>query len=90
MLKTLDIVGQLREGVSRKIDNTIYVVSEQYQGYYWGWHDAEPTSTEAQAWVYSFNVSDPTNPRQVGELKVFEGGGGQTTDAKGNVDLVER
>jgi hypothetical protein len=65
VLKTLDIIGNLREGVSRKIDKTIYVVSEQYQGYYWGWQTADQTN-EAQAWVYSYDVSDPANPRQVG------------------------
>jgi hypothetical protein len=86
VLKSLDIIGQLHEGVSRKIDSTIYVVSEQFDGYYWGWQtpDDQP---EAQAWVYSYDVSDPTNTRQVGQLPVFQGGGGVTTDANGNVTL---
>jgi hypothetical protein len=84
VLKTLDIIGELHEGVSRKIDSTIYVVSEQFQGYYWGWQTPED-QPEEQAWVYSYDVSDPTNPKQVGQLPVFQGGGGVTTDAKGNV-----
>ena len=33
VLSTTDIIGQLREGVSRKIENTIYVVSYIAQGY---------------------------------------------------------
>jgi hypothetical protein len=84
VLKTLDIIGDLREGVSRKIDKTIYVVSEQYQGYYWGWPSPNQTN-EAQAWVYSYDVSDPTNPRQVGQLSIFKGNGEMVTDAAGNI-----
>jgi hypothetical protein len=84
VLKTLDIIGNLREGVSRKIDKTIYVVSEQYQGYYWGWPTADQTN-EAQAWVYSYDVSDPVNPRQVGQLNIFKGNGEVVADANGNV-----
>ena len=84
ILKKLDIIGQLHEGVSRKIDSTIYVVSEQFGGYYWGWPTTDQT-TEAQAWVYSYDVSDPTNPRQVGQLPIFQGGDGTTADANGNV-----
>ena len=74
ILKTLDIIGQLHEGVSRKIDSTIYVVSEQFEGYYWGWQ-TPADQPEEQAWVYSYDVADPTNPRQVGQLQVFQGGG---------------
>ncbi len=70
---TLDITGQLREGVSRKIDSTIYVVSYFPQSYYWGWQpDADP---KEQAWVYSFNVSDPAHPVEKDRHKIFEGGG---------------
>ncbi len=75
ILKTVDIVGELREGVSRKIDNTIYVVSYIPQAYYWGWRYELPTDPQKeQAWVYSFNVADPRNLRQVQKLKIFEGG----------------
>jgi hypothetical protein len=84
VLKTMDIVGQLREGVSRKIENTIYVVSYQPQGYYAsGWYAARATSTTAkeQAWVYSFDVSDAKNPKTVNELKIFEGGSVQFTSS---------
>jgi hypothetical protein len=75
--KTVDIIGQLREGVSRKIENTIYVVSYQRKGYdYAGWYAARPmaATTTDQAWVYSFDVSDPKNLEKVNELEIFEGG----------------
>jgi hypothetical protein len=71
--KTMDIVGQLREGVSRKVDSTIYVVSQQWGGYSWGWPSVDVVQRE-QAWVYSYDVSDPGNPRQAGQLQIFEGG----------------
>jgi hypothetical protein len=74
VLKTLDIIGQLREGVSRKIDNTIYVVSYFSRGYWWGWGYDQDNTRQDQAWVYSFNVADRMNPTKIGELKVFEGG----------------
>ena len=44
VLKTIDISGKLREGVSRKIDDTIYVVSYVPQSYSWGWR-VDPTQT---------------------------------------------
>jgi hypothetical protein len=77
VIKTMDIIGQLREGVSRKIENTLYVVSYQPKGYYpYGWYAARATAvtTTEQAWVYSFDVSDPKNLKKVGELEIFEGG----------------
>jgi hypothetical protein len=77
VIKTVDIVGQLREGVSRKIENTLYVVSYMPQGYYYsGWYYARATAATPteQAWVYSFDVSDPKNPKKVNELEIFEGG----------------
>jgi len=77
IIKAVDIVGQLREGVSRKIENTLYVVSYLPQGYYYsGWYAerSTTTTTKEQAWVYSFDVSDPKNLRKVNELEVFEGG----------------
>ena len=85
VIKTIDIVGQLREGVSRKIDDTIYVVSYMPQSYYWGWAYGADQTTE-QAWVYSFNVADRDNPALVDKLQVFEGGGyqrQQSTPAEG-------
>lgn len=52
------------------------------QGYYYsGWYSARATGgigTE-QAWVYSFDISDPKNLRQVDALQVFEGGSVQFT-----------
>ncbi|MBI3184806.1 MAG: beta-propeller domain-containing protein [Myxococcales bacterium] len=74
VLKTIDIVGELREGVSRKIDDTIYVVSHIPQSYYWRGYPYGDQRTE-QAWVYSFNVKTPSDPVLVQKLKVFEGGG---------------
>jgi hypothetical protein len=80
VIKTTDIIGQLREGVSRKIEDTIYVVSYIPQSYYYGWSYARPsTPAKEQAWVYSFDVSDAKNPRKVNELQIFEGGSTQFT-----------
>lgn len=84
VLKTLDIIGQLHEGVSRKIDNTIYVVSEQWGGYYWGWNTPDQVTKE-QAWVYSYDVSDALNPRQAGQLQIFEGGNSNVSDPRGAI-----
>lgn len=74
VLTTIDIVGQLKEGVSRKIDDTIYVVSHMPQSYYYRGYPYAQQRTE-QAWVYSFNVADPKNMVLVEKLKIFEGGG---------------
>jgi hypothetical protein len=78
LIKSLDIVGQLREGVSRKIDDTIYVVSYVPQYYYWPGASSGQSPTE-QAWVYSFSIADPANLVKVDELQIFEGGGGATS-----------
>ncbi len=77
LLKSVDIVGQLREGVSRKVENTIYVVSYISRYYYWGWNYYGNSSNQQkeQAWVYSFNVADPKNLKLVDSFKIFEGGG---------------
>jgi hypothetical protein len=73
VVSTLDIKGQLREGVSRKVEDTIYVVSYFPQSYYWGWRP-EPEAAREQAWVYSFNVADPARPVEKARHKIFEGG----------------
>jgi hypothetical protein len=92
VLKTIDIIGQLREGVSRKIDNTIYVVSYIPQGYYgwwywdWGWYGPIDTQQE-QAWVYSFNIADAKNPALVDKLQIFQGG---STSSSGNTGGVSK
>jgi hypothetical protein len=83
VVRTIDIRGQLREGVSRKIENTIYVVSYFPRTYFWGWRP-EPDQMREQAWVYSFNVANPQDVKQVGELKIFEGGSVSIDDAQGN------
>ncbi len=76
VLQTVDITGQLREGVSRKIEDTIYVVSYIPRYYYSGWnYYYNKNKAKEQAWVYSFNVKDPKNLQVVQKLKVFEGGG---------------
>ena len=90
VLKTIDIIGQLREGVSRKIDNTIYVVSYIPQGYYgwwywdWGWYGPIDTQQE-QAWVYSFNIADAKSPALVDKLQIFQGGSVSANGAGGGV-----
>ena len=84
VLSTVDIVGELREGVSRKIDNTIYLVSYISQTYYWGWgYEVSSNPQPEQAWVYSFDVSDPKVLKQVGQLQIFQGGSVQVSDPKG-------
>jgi hypothetical protein len=81
VLKKIDIIGELREGVSRKIENTIYVVSYIPQYYWWGWrYQNNNQEQKEQAWVYSFNVADPTNLKLVEKLQLFEGGSYQIED----------
>jgi hypothetical protein len=77
ILKRLDIIGQLREGVSRKVENTVYVVSYFPQSYYYFGYPFGEDRRE-QAWVYSFDVSNPAEPREVERLRIFEGGSGST------------
>src|SRR6185369_15182902 len=50
------------------------VVSYWARGYWWGWGYDLDNTRQDQAWVYSFNVADRSNPTKTGELKVFEGG----------------
>jgi hypothetical protein len=84
VIKSIDITGELREGVSRKIDDTIYVVSYISQSYYWGWGYTHPSGQQKeQALVYSFDVSNPAAPKVVGQLRVFEGGSVQISDPQG-------
>jgi hypothetical protein len=81
LLQAQDLAGQLREGVSRKIGNSIYVVSYQPSGYwYYGWGAQNGQQPNEQAWVYSFDATTPSNLKQVGQLKVFEGGSTSTYD----------
>jgi hypothetical protein len=81
LLQAQDLAGQLREGVSRKIDNSIYVVSYQPSGYwYFGWGPQNGQQPNEEAWVYSYDVSTPSNLKQVGKIKVFEGGSTSTYD----------
>ncbi len=81
LLQAQDLPGQLREGVSRKIENTIYVVSYQPSGYwFWGWGPRTVVPPNEQAWVYSFDATVPSNLKEVGKLKVFEGGATESYD----------
>jgi len=72
ILQSIDMIGGLEEGVSRKVGDTVYVVSTQYRDY---WMRVGDKGGKEQAWVYSFDVSDPGNVRKVQELQIFEGGG---------------
>ena len=83
VLQRLDVIGQLDEGTSRKIGDTIYVVSHQRRGYYsgWRWQQSSGERDRLQAWAYSFNVADPKNLKLVDQLKIFEGGDGNTSEA---------
>jgi hypothetical protein len=89
ILQTVDIIGNLREGVSRKIENTIYVVSDVAQNYWWGWNYPGQSRAEQkeQAWVYSFNVANPSSMQLVKKLQIFEGGGVQFNDPKLGIGL---
>ncbi len=88
VIKTVDIKGELREGVARKIENTIYVVSYLSPWYWWGWNYGNNTPQQKpQAWVYSFNVADPSNLQLVQQLKVFEGGSVNFNDPKLGISL---
>ena len=79
LLQAHDMAGQLREGVSRKIEDSIYVVSYQPAGYwYYGWGPQNDQQPNEQAWVYSFDASTPSDLKQVGQIKVFEGGSTST------------
>ncbi len=80
LLNATDIVGELKEGVSRKIDDTIYVVSSIPQWYWYGWQSPGAMQPKEQAWVYSFNVADAKRPVLVQQLKIFEGGSVQEYD----------
>jgi hypothetical protein len=73
VLEKIDIVGELREGLSRKVGDVVYVVSEIPQWYAYGWSRDTEKKPE-QAWVYSFNVANPADVKQVQKLQIFEGG----------------
>ncbi len=72
VLQRFDIKGKLREGVSRKIDNTIYVVSYTPRSYYWGWSYQRRTQPTEQATVYSFNVANPKAVREVQHIDLIK------------------
>lgn len=77
VLERIDIKGQLREGLSRKVGNSIYVVTQDWA------YSANGTEDDKkeQAWVYSFDVANPRDIKKIQQLKVFEGGAGNTNAA---------
>jgi hypothetical protein len=78
VVATIDIPGKLFQGVSRKVGSTIYVVSASPQS-----GEASDSPVE-QAWVHSFSVADPLQPKKIAEYEVFEGGAADgPADAKG-------
>ncbi|MFH1131817.1 MAG: beta-propeller domain-containing protein, partial [Pseudomonadota bacterium] len=89
ILQTIDIVGNLREGVSRKIEDTIYVVSYIPRYYQWGW-SYNALDEKEQATVYAFNVADPKNLNLVDELKIFEGGSYEYHDKNYNSSFTRQ
>jgi hypothetical protein len=75
VLQRHDIEGLLREGLSRKVDDTIYVVSEKPSWYYNGWGGYGGQSGDESAWVYSYDVRDTNKVKSVDKLQLFAGGG---------------
>jgi hypothetical protein len=88
ILSRFDIEGQLREGVSRKIGDVIYVVSYVASGYgWWGWWGSTTPSSQADtAWVYSYDVSNPAAVKPVDSLQLFQGGAVHQMSSDGYVD----
>lgn len=79
VLETVDIKGELREGLSRKVGDTIYVVTQDWA---YSFYQNQEQAKE-QAWVYSFNAANPKDVKLVQKLKVFEGGAGnESTDGQ--------
>ena len=75
VLKRLDIIGELREGVSRKVENTVYVVSHSRRATTSSAIRSERTGGSKPGSMPS-TWADPTNPRwRSGAL--FEGGSAQ-------------
>ncbi|MEM1009303.1 MAG: beta-propeller domain-containing protein, partial [Myxococcota bacterium] len=73
VLQRFDIKGHLREGVSRKIEDTLYVVSYTPRNYWWGWsYNHTSRNQSEQATVYSFNVENPRNIRKVQSLDLLK------------------
>tara|TARA_B100000609_G_scaffold184920_1_gene168267 strand:+ start:4799 stop:8083 length:3285 start_codon:yes stop_codon:yes gene_type:complete len=72
ILRRFDILGKLREGVSRKVGKTIYVVSYQAPDYYWGWRRPTQKDTKDRATVYSFDVTDPSNVKKIQSLELID------------------
>ena len=73
VLKTIDIRGQLREGVSRKIENTIYVVSYCPQTYFWGWRPEPRPDRRSRPGSTRSTWPTRQNARKAGELQDLRG-----------------
>lgn len=70
-----DIAGLLREGLSRKVDDIIYVVSQKPSYYYDGWSYGGSAMGDESAHVYSYDMRDPMQVKEVDKLQLFSGGG---------------
>ncbi|MBW2736906.1 MAG: beta-propeller domain-containing protein, partial [Deltaproteobacteria bacterium] len=70
-----DIEGLLREGLSRKVEDTIYVVSERPSWYYSSGWSGQSGYGEEEVHVHSFNVSDPKQAVEIDRLQLLSGGG---------------
>jgi hypothetical protein len=73
IIQRYDIDGLLREGVSRKVEDSLYVVSYQPTYYYSGWR-RQSNASEERAYVYSYDISDPKAIAPIDELELFKGG----------------
>lgn len=76
LLEAIDIKGDLREGLSRKVGNSIYVVSEEQS---WMTSSASD-SNKTRVFVHSFDVSNPKDVKKVQSLKIFEGSNQSVND----------
>ena len=83
IIERYDIDGLLREGVSRKVENSLYVVSYQPTYYYSGW-SYQNNSGEESAYVYSYDISDPAAIVPIDELQLFKGGAIDETNPDGS------
>jgi len=72
ILQRLDIQGQLREGVSRKVGKVLYVTSYKPTTYYAGWSYQRNQGKE-QLTVYSFDVRDPKAVKEIQSIQLLEG-----------------
>ena len=82
--RRLNIRGKLREGVSRRVGDIVYVVSSVSSTHGWGWNmpGKLPGQQQEQAWVHSFDVSDAGDVKPADRLLVFKGGAYATSSSQ--------